>query len=88
MEKQKCYCAQQKDATSKLVFKEGDLYYCGSNECKEKIEKEIREENERSMYQGRTFSQYKSSATILHYTFLVGIGLILGYFFYRLISLL
>lgn len=88
MEKQKCCCKERKDAEFKLVCEGGDLYYCGDTECKARIEKELQEDYERSIYQGRTFKQYEASSTALYYAFLILIGLMSGYFLYRLISLL
>lgn len=86
MEKQTCCCTLKKEAKSRIIFEEGDLYYCGDIECKERITKEVRENQERAMYQGRTFKQYQTSATILYYTFLSLIGFILGYFIFTLVA--
>jgi len=86
MKNQTCCCKLKKKATSKLIFKEGDLYYCGETECREKIEKEIKENKERSMYQGRTYEQYRISANIAYYATLGIIGLMLGYFLFILVS--
>ena len=86
MEKQTCCCKEKKEATSKLVFEQGDLYYCGDPKCKEEIEKEMQEDFERTLYQGRTFEQYKTSATIHYYAVLGFIGFVFGYFLYVLFS--
>ena len=86
MEKQTCCCKEKREATSKLVFEQGDIYYCGDSKCKEEIEKEIQEDHERLTYQGRTFEQYKTSANIHYYAVLGFIGFAIGYFLYILFS--
>jgi|688.fasta_scaffold2181797_1 hypothetical protein len=88
MKNQTCCCREKKAATSKLVFKQGNLYYCGDPKCKKDIEKEINEDYERTLYQGRTFKQYKTSANITYYAALGLIGFILGYCIFILVNLL
>ena len=88
MENQTCYCELKKEAKSKLVFEQGDLYYCGDSECKERIKAQMGEEFESSLYQGRTFEQYKSSANITYYAVLGLIGFIIGYILFTLVNLL
>lgn len=89
MENQTCYCTLKKEATAKLVFEQGDLYYCGNSECKQKIlEKKMSKELESSVYQGNTYEQYKSSADVTYYAVISIISFIIGYCLFTLISFL
>ncbi len=87
MENQTCYCMLKKEAKAKLVFEQGDLYYCGNSECKEKIlEKALDKGPNSFLYQGSTYKQYKSSADITYYGTISIISAILGYFIFEIIT--
>jgi len=89
MEKQTCYCTLKKEAKVKLVFEQGDLYYCGNSECKEKIlEKVTNEEPDNFLYQGSTYNEYKLSADIAYYVTISIISFIIGYCLFTLIRFL